>query len=392
MLFKDFHRTKSLNALLLTIFIAFLGLILTHYATAILVIFYTTTLSIALMFLRSSGDSNRGSARILLSIVIILVLTFLSYEFYVDVYLASKTLKTGIKTLLNLYMRELKIYSEAIEYNPKLTLIDAVKHALSQYVKPIFILTCTIIYLFYKLSMLFNTRNQHEKDELGFIALVAALPTILLGWSGVGSIFVGMFRASPLMQFLLIVNIMRTILLKKENRIGAFLGIVKRCNRLLILLLLVFIIAGFFTNYGIPFPPYIHSIDGEIYVYPTRGQRPISEYALHPIIFTNSSLPSNGDLKFLCIQPYTSFGLCDLLWIKPKIPNHSFVQPRIVSSKEIIAIISKFENVIIPIPLSDELLPGPIGCISLYLKPYNYFLVHGTGMIYSNGLYSLIFK
>ena len=95
---------------------------------------------------------------------------------------------------------------------------------------------------------------------------------------------------------------------------------------------------------------------------------------------------------------YTSFGLCDLMWYTPKIPRHGSIGLRVTSPDAIIGHIKNYlnelgESVIVPQPLRDRLLFGPIGYKSFYEKPFQFLLEKGKALVYNNGFYTaFLFK
>jgi hypothetical protein len=128
--------------------------------------------------------------------------------------------------------------------------------------------------------------------------------------------------------------------------------------------------------------------NGEVYTYPTYSQGGFGDYALYPILYIFSY---SGSSTFLCLHPNTAFGLCDLIWYSPKIPKHGFIGPEITTPDTIIEIVKNYlgRNVIIPQPIEDKILPGPIGYLSLYKRPLKFLLENRNVLIYNNRLYTL---
>jgi len=213
--------------------------------------------------------------------------------------------------------------------------------------------------------------------KLLFILLLTTLPTWLIGWAGVGSFMTG-GRALALIQFALILNmtyLLTSIKYDSKKPLVTFIAFIA-------------LVAGFVFNYGLPILPLIQSEEGDAYTYPTFSQGAITVWSLNSIEFSNSFLDKKSP-HFLCIQPYTGFGLCDLLWNKLKIPQHGFIAPKFTKSTEIIKLLAYYKNVVIPVPTNDRVLPGPIGYTSFYTIPNDYCTYNCRGRIYINGFYAL---
>jgi hypothetical protein len=206
---------------------------------------------------------------------------------------------------------------------------------------------------------------------------VTSYPTWAIGWAGVGSL-VSSIRAIAVTSFFLSLSIATTY--KKLYKF-----VTKK--KFLLMIPIVLIVLGFSSNFGLPFEPTIKS-DSEAYTYPTSSQYGFGDYALYPIVY--ASLHAR-DTPFLCLQPYTAFGLCDLMWNSPKIPRHGFIAPEITTPGSIIKIMKSYlgKGVIIPQPMRDGLLPSPIGYHSFYEEPSRFLLENGEALIYSNGMYAL---
>jgi hypothetical protein len=151
--------------------------------------------------------------------------------------------------------------------------------------------------------------------------------------------------------------------------------------------LLILIILGFTTNFELPFQPTVRS-DVDQYVYPVPSQVGFSDLVLHSIIYTSIHTDNS---PFLCLSPFTEFGLCDLMWQTPRIPPHGGIGPEIITPDAIIEIMGKYinKNVVVPQHLRDGLLPTVIGYHSLYEKPFHFLMENGKGLIYNNGVYIL---
>lgn len=374
MLIRPRERPVSKPIVLGTL--AYIGLLLTHYSTAVIMAFYFIVL-----FVGSLIVLGRQHVRILASVSLLIIAIFFSYELYVDVYLSSSTIHGAFNILSSLYIMELETASKVLEVHATLTYSDILKYLISRYAKYIVTLASILIYI---LVVAFEWRSFTKMHKLLASLLMLSLSTWIVGWAGVGSFMSG-GRALPLIQFMLVLNI-AYYFSKNLRRLT-----IKRRHFLLNFTALFLIVTGFIFNYGIPVAPSIQAEEGDVYTYPAGGQVAITMWSLHPIEFADNFLNQYGP-RFLCLQPFTSFGLCDLLWNKPKIPIHGFISPQATASKEVIKLIDSYTNVVVPVPSSDKVLPGPIGYASFYLTPYYYCVNYCEGKIYTNGFYHLFIR
>jgi len=361
---------KSLTALLI-----FMGLILTHLSTAVIVVVYILTTVIALLitgFVDRVVKSRRISRDLLLAVLMMSI--FITYEIYVDVILFSNTLEEALRRIYLLYIMELEVASKALEVKG-MTLADLLQYLVSFYAKNIIVLGLIFIHT---IVLLFKWRFLTSNEKVAALLLFASYPTWLIGWAGVGSFLAG-GRALSVICFLLALSIALTY--KKLYR-----RLIKKGS---LAISLVLIVLGFATNFGLPFMPTIKGGE-DLYIYPTFSQGGFSDYALHPVAYISSySTPIFP--QFLCLQQYIGFGLCDLMWHSPRIPRHGAIAPKITSPETIIEIIKNYlgKNVIVPQPLRDRIIPGPIGYHSLYKKPFQFLSNSGRALVYNNGLYTL---
>jgi len=365
-------KQGSVGKLFVLGLLAYTGLLVIHYSTAVIMASY-----LAILLVGSLLILERPLTRILAFTSLLVITILFGYELYVDVYLSSSTIRGAFNVLARLYIRELELAARTLGIRASLTYLDLLKYLLSQYIKQISIPASISIYI---LVALIKWKTFSKTHKLLTILLALSLPTWIIGWAGVGSFMSG-GRALALIQFMFALSILYYSSNSKRlvNEVRSFI---------MIPMALSFIISGFIFNYGIPVAPLIQTNEGDIYTYPTWSQGAVTIWSLHPIEFANSFLNQYSP-SFLCIQPYTGFGLCDLLWSKPKIPTHGFVSPQLTVPEEALKLINSYTDVVIPIPSSDRVLPGPIGYKSYYLIPYNYCLNHCKGKIYTNGPYNL---
>ncbi|PUA31926.1 MAG: hypothetical protein B7O98_08025 [Zestosphaera tikiterensis] len=372
---KDYFPSKTLTIFLL----GYIGLLLTHYSTTVIITFYlvlTFLTSIILdIFLHMRSKMS-------VSIALLPAVVFLCYELIVDILLISSTLHFGLQRLVSLYISELEMAEKAMEKYPALTFLDLVKYLLSKNVKPLVILSSISMYMV--LLPMFTRLRLRRNNHFKFLALLflSSLPTWILGWAGTGEFMSGA-RAIMLIQFVYVLNILSiTYDILESKRYG------KVGSSLMSVIAFTLIISGFIFNYGLPLGPLLQSKEGDLFMYPVSSQGAVTPWVLHSIEYTNKFLKYE-DPDFLCLVPYIGYGLCDLLWESPKIPKHGFISPPSIASEDVIKLIDGYTNVVVPIPSSDKVLPGPIGYKSYYLIPYNYCLNRCKGKIYTNGLYNL---
>jgi len=253
-----------------------------------------------------------------------------------------------------------------------LTLIELLQYLVSRQTKVIIILGLILIHT---VMLLMKWRSLSSNEKMLALLLFASYPTWIIGWAGVGSLLAGA-RAQSVICFLLALNLALTY-----EKLYKFLS-----KRGVPVIPLVLIALGFAANFGLPFMPAIRGGE-DLYTYPTFSQGGFSDYVLHPIIYVSSHTVA---LPFLCLQPYTAFGLCDLMWQSPKIPRHGFIMPKVTSPDTIIELVKSYldKNVIVPQPMRDRLLRGPIGYHSLYEKSTQFLLEKGRALAYNNGFYT----
>jgi len=367
-------RENSIGKLIILGVLTYIGLLLTHYSTAVIMAFYFLVL-----FVGSLIVHERQNTKPLALVSLLVIVTLLSYELYADIYLSSSTIRGAFNVLFRLYIRELEVANEALEIHTSLTFLDLLKYLVNQYAKEIMILVSIFIYT---LVVVHKWRSFTKKHKLLATLFMLSLSTWILGWAGIGSFMSG-GRAIPLMQFMLTLNIVYYF---SENLKPPS---IKRRRFLWNFTALLLIVTGFILNYNIPVAPLIQADEGDVYTYPAGGQVAVTMWSFHSMEFANSFLNQYSP-RFLCL--FTSFGLCDLLWNKPKTPIHGSISPQIAVSKEVIKMIDSYTNVIVPVPSSDRVLPGPIGYTSLYLIPYYHCLYNCEGKIYTNGLYNLFIR
>lgn len=361
--------------------VVYAGLLFTHLSTSTILAIYLVliTIPLALFF---SKSTNRGSFNVWAISAINIFVIFLGYELYADVYLASLTIRGGWQRLTSLYIGELEV-AEKVMSQRGLSLFDLLTYLISQSTKYVIILGCILVYLISNISGVFSKRKyamQGKRILLFF--LMISLPVWTIGWAGVGNFLSGGIRTMQLISFVFLSNIFYDF---KVKNLEIHTGIIRK---LIVVLILLLLMLGFITNYGLPLGPYIKSVEGDLYIHPV-SQGAITPWCFSAVKFLECLL--TDEYSFLILQPYVSFGLGDLLWYKHKIPKNGFIAPEIATHESMINIIQKYigADVVIPVPLEDNVVPGPLGYKTLYQKPYRYLLNENESIVYSNGLYLL---
>jgi hypothetical protein len=370
-----FKRNDTAIRVLGLVFLIFLGLLSTHLSTSVIVIAYILIVTMILSF---SSVFNRvikvvrHLRRELILISLIIISVFIIYEIYTDVHLLHGLLKTAIRTIFSLYIQEIEIARTALEARG-LTFVELFQYLISNHAKNVIILGLIFIHT---IMLLIKWGSLNHDEKMLSQLLFASYLTWIIGWAGVGSFMTGA-RALSIISFLLSVNLLLTY-----EKLYRF--IVEK-NWFVIPLALVII--GFVANFGLPFQPIIKA-DEDTYTYTVFSQGGFSDLVLHPISYVNIYASSS---HFLCLQPYISFGFCDLMWQTQKIPKHGSIGPKVNTPDAVIEIIRNYLNkqVIIPQPLRDKLMPGLIGYYSLYKKPFHFLLENGKGLLYNNGVCTL---
>jgi hypothetical protein len=369
---KNDDTTARVLGLLLLIF---LGLLSTHLFTSVIVVAYLLLIVVILLFssiLNKAIIVVRHSGKELILIPLIMISVFTVYEIYIDVLLSSDLLRSVIRTMLSLYIEEIETARTALEVRG-LTFIELLQYLISIYAKNVNILGLIFIHTII-LLIKWNLLNRDEK-KLSLL-LFASYPTWIIVWAGLGSFMAGV-RALSIISFLLSVNLLLTY-----EKLYRFI-----VRKSWFVIPLALIVIGFVANFGLPFQPIIRSGE-DTYIYAVLSQVGFSDLALHPISYAHIYASSS---HFLCLQPYTGFGLCDLMWQTPKIPRHGSITPKINTPEAVIEIMKKYldKQVIIPQPLRDKLMPGLIGYHSFYEKPFYFLIGSGKCLIYNNGMYTL---
>jgi len=358
------------------VFLIFLGLVFTHLSTATIMVAYVLIATLALSaesLFRGKGMTRKNSWK-LLFLALLMVSIFVVYEVCVDVSLFGRVLQVALRIIYSIHIGELKKASSMAVSAKGMSFIVLLQLLVSNYTKLIIVLGLILIHT---VMLLVKWHFLSSNEKVVAFLLFASYPTWLAGWAGTGEFLAG-GRALSVICFLFALSLALTC----EK---LYKPLIKRG---VLLIPLVLIALGFVANFGLPFQPAIRG-DKDLYTYSTYSQGGFSDYVLHPIIYVSSH---TTDTPFLCLKPYTGFGLCDLIWYSPKIPEHGPIGPKVsaASPSIIIELIKNYldKNVIVPQPIRDSLLPGIVGYHSLYEKPLQFLLEKGKALVYNNGLYT----
>jgi len=373
-LIRWMKRKDDIFRSILLMLLIFLGLLITHFSTAVIMLAYIliiASMSIVAKLFNKKTDIVGINLRVIMPAFVMLS-AFVIYEIYSDVSLSAGVARVAIRILYSLHIQEIQVAKTAME-TKGLTFSDLVQYLISWYAKIIIVVALIFIHTI-ELSIRWRSLNHDEK--MLALLLFASYSTWIIGWAGVGSLLTGS-RAFSLICFLLSTSLAMTY-----EKLYGFLT--KTCRFVFPLFLIVL---GFIANFGLPFQPIIR-VGDETYTYTTFSQGGFSDYVLHPTTYVSSY--SSGS-SFLCLSPYISFGLCDIMWQTQKIPRHGSITPEANSPDSILELIKSYSNrdVTVPIPIRDRIIPGLIGYHSLYDRPLYFLLGNGRALIYNNGLYVL---
>jgi len=370
-LMKRKYRILRSIALMLVIFG---GLLTTHFSTTVIILAYMMIIiSVSITAKLFNKIDIAGIAPKVVIPTFIMLSTFVIYEIYSDISLFTGVAGGAIRILYSLYIKEIQIARTAIE-TKGVTFLELVQYLMSYYAKTVIFLALIFIHT---IRLLVKWRSLDHDEKMLALLLFASYPTWIIGWAGVGSFLSGA-RASNLICFLLLVSL--------ATMYEKLYGFLTKGSRFAFPLVLI--VLGFVANFGLPFMPIIRA-GGDTYTYAVFSQSGFSDYVLHPVVYASSY---DGASSFLCLSPYITFGLCDIMWQTPRIPRHGYISPpRVLSPEGIIEVIGNYlgKQVIVPQPRRDRLIPPLIGYYSLYEKPFYFLLGSGKGLIYNNGVYTL---
>ena len=374
----NLFASKINKQLTLINLIAFLGLLSTHLSTAIILVLWLFLSSFAIFVLSRFHAGYFVLFKRLALFAFIFTIIIIFYETFINLTLFSSLLNPIPKILSSLFVREFYIVQSSVATG-RYSYVEILQYVLSNNFKMIVSIIASIMYL----TLVLSSRIWKKEDPVRYVLLIifiaSLFPLWVLLWMPSGALL-SIGRARAIHTFFLIFGLVQLVL---RAKIG-------KKTQIIVISFISFTlyIIGFISAFNLPFQPLSKS-GNETFVLTLWSQGGITDYALHPILYLRTY---NKDIPFLCLQPYTGFGLCDMLLFSPKIPSRGFIAPEIVGSQSKISLLSPYmgKSVIVPQPLRDKLLPSPIGSPSIYEKPYVYLLHNGSGTMYNNGLYTLI--
>jgi hypothetical protein len=128
-----------------------------------------------------------------------------------------------------------------------------------------------------------------------------------------------------------------------------------------------------------------------VYLYMANGL--VSPYVLHAHQYLNGYIEQRSNLRLCCLQPFTSFGICDLSWNITY--NIIFMEQDLECNSTIIPTLLERHKVgyscqIVPIPLREGVVPLCFKLEDFYIGLGNIISrSYSRSMIYNNGFYSL---
>lgn len=385
---RPMQHASTLFGKSLTFLIVFIGLLLTHYSTATIIILLTGLLMMYFLVQHFRGRSVYGF-HILLSIIVIYML----HEIFSDVILYSQTVEGALRRLISLYIWELEQYKKATETHAYLSLFDLIRYLLASYTKAVVLFVLAVLEILLWLFSLKFARLKISNSVPKYLILLQlfTLLTWFAGYLGVGSflsggrclmilqIFIGLNALGILLSVSSLKEHVRDFTASRSSRVRAFLQY---------LIAIAIIVFGVLSNHGLYILNQTLKYHEESYF--LTGTGVVNDFPLEAMHFVNN-YGSNG-VVFLSIQPYITFGYSDLLWNISKMPKHGFILAGDFPEDAVERINSLMEsktNTIIPMPTVDNIVAGgKLGLRSYYIKPFE-TLSQKAALIYNNKYYTL---
>jgi len=378
----DLSHSLSKRTSIVVLLIIYLGLILTHFSTVVIMTFFYFGLLMIVLFLEVKKLKMSSIVKV---VIVVLVFTFLTYEIFVDALILRTTFTEAVQRIVSLYLRELREAEQAMERHAYLSLIDLIRYFVAIKTKLIYIAFIVLVCLVVSFRTMLRTKYRFVSTfTIRLIVIfLLSITSCIPAYAGVSS-FEGLVRILPLLQILLTAVTFHFLTVFISRRL-----LHKSHKNLLVLISIFLIIFGYVSNYGLfPLAPTMR-YDGE--EYRITSVSTISVYIYDSICFL--AMHGSNTVKFVTLNPFVTFGYADLLWNISKIPRHGFISLSLnpdVASKMIESFINGVENGIIPLYLTDR-LSGRIGLKSYYEKPLR-ILKSNTSMIYNNQFYALFYS
>jgi hypothetical protein len=386
------HSRSSALSFTITYMILYIGLYLTHYST--MIIYSATALSLLGLLFIVSATGGRETKVVTRLIYLTLSTTFLSLilELYVDVVLFKTTLQQAIEDIiLRLYVVEVQGYIQPKKYY--LPLYLRIWNYFTTYPKEILLLILQVFFTFYTmLSIVLRRRDVefHIRRIYKYIAysmLFGSYIPLVVTWGGVGKLVTASARYMVTSQFALLSSI--AFILHGDVNSKAF---VEKHQRITSVVLAIGIIVLTLSNYGLAVlsSPVLYR-GKEAYLYVANGL--VSPYIMHAHQYLDSYIEPNSGMRLCCLQPFISFGVCDLAW-NTRYKIIYMEQDLECDSSTILSLLEEYRVgyscQIVPIPMREGVVPACFKLGDFYmglsdLIPRSF----SKTMIYNNGFYSL---
>jgi hypothetical protein len=386
------HSRSSALSFTITYMILYIGLYLTHYST--MIIYSATALSLLGLLFIVSATRGRETKVFTRLIYLTLSTTFLSLilELYVDVVLFKTTLQQAIEDIiLRLYVIEVQGYIQPKKYY--LPLYLRIWNYFTTYPKEILLLILQVFFTLYTMFSIVLRRRGVEPhirriyEYIAYSMLFGSYIPLVVSWGGVGKLVTASARYMVTSQFALVSSF--AFILHGDVNSKAF---VEKHQRITSVVLAVGIIVLILSNYGLAVlsSPVLYR-GREAYLYVANGL--ISPYIMHAHQYLNSYIEPNSGMRLCCLQPFTSFGVCDLAW-NTRYRIIYMEQDLECNPSTILSLLKEYRIgyncQIVPIPLREGVVPACFKLGDFYmglgdLVPRSF----SKTMMYNNGFYSL---
>jgi hypothetical protein len=381
-----YNRLGGLS-FIVTYIVLYIGLYLTHFSTTVI---YSATvlfmLGLLYVVFRLRGEKTINIARLSYLALVTISLAAV-FELYVDVLLLGYTLQQAIRdVILKLYVAEVQGYVQPKKYF--LPLYLRMWNYFASYPKEILLLILQVsltLYAIITLRRSIGLQKQRSYRHVMYSILLSSYIPIVVSWAGVGKLITASARYIITKQFLLLSSLL--LILHEKTNSNNF---IKRRHSALSIVVAVGIAVLILSNYGLSglSAPVIYG-GREAYLYVANGL--VSPYVLHAHQYLNSHIEQGSSMRLCCLQPFTSFGICDLSW------NTSYDIVYMERNLEcdpavVLALLAEYpvglRCQIVPIPLREGVCPVCYKLGDFYVGLSD-LVPRSFSMIYNSGFYSL---
>lgn len=376
----------------------YLGLLITHFSTATIFASFILVFILLKLFVPSLKKiSSHGRALFMAFFVI-----YLAYELFVDILPFGLTLKQAFERLSILYFSELEHAKRSLEIHQYLSYFDLVIFLVGSYPKTVFLFILAVfqiplMFLVFKIKIK-NSANHSIITKLLLSLELLSLLCWFISYVGVGSFLSGE-RVLMLLQIFISLNLFYSYYLisnnhffvfNDENKLtvnypmrGSHLNLTKRV--LLGMFCIFVIMFGIISNFGLYWLTPTLKWGDESYKLCSNGV--VSIIPLTTLYFLQNHY---GDILFVSVEQYISFGYADLLWNVTKYSISAGDTPDevLVTIK---SVLSSKHKIVIAIATADNVVPGKLGLKSFYLEP-NRYLLENAQAIYTNHHFVLYYN